>query len=136
MIIVLIDWYIKPEKVDEFFSFWKENATISDRAGLIGEFLCEPADIKHLPWITWNMNACIDADSNVNDEAEYRRFVNVGLWMEEKSFEDAVAKYFNAGKKKEDFEHHERKRRRALLIPKAWRIGKGQLPGGDSGGVK
>ena len=134
MIIVFIDWYIKPDKVDEFLTFWKQEAKIENRNGLIGEFLSKPADIKYKSWITWHMAACIPADSSTHDEPCYERFINIGLWMEEKSFEDAVAKYFNDNNPCKDFEA--KRRRRALLTPEAWRIGQGKLPGDDSEGVK
>ncbi len=133
MIIVFIDWYIKPGKVDEFLKFWKQTVQVNDRSGLVGEFLSKPADITYKTWITWNMNADIAADSATHETPEYERFINVGIWMEEKSFECAVAKYFNENKPPESFEF--KRRRRCLLTPKTWRIGDGKLPACDSKGV-
>ena len=133
MIFVFIDWYIKPDMVDKFLDAWKTTLRIQDRSGLIGEFLSEPADIKAKEWITWNMQADISADSSVKDPVPYKRFINIGMWMNESSFEDAVAKYFNDNKPPEDYEY--KRRRRTILTPKAWRIGDGKLPGCDSKGV-
>ena len=133
MIVVFIDWYIKPDKVDEFLEYWKTKLQIKDRSGLIGEFLSEPADIQTKQWITWNMQADIPADSSVHDSPPYKRFVNVGLWMNETSFEAAVGANFN--KPGGTLEFEAKPRRRALLIPKASRIGDGKLPGCDSKGV-
>lgn len=137
MIIVFIDWYIKPDKVDEFLTFWKQEAKIENRNGLIGEFLSKPADIEYKSWITWHMATDIFVDSCTPETQEmpaYERFINIGLWMNEKDFEDAVAKYFNDNNSRKDFEA--KQRRRALLTPQAWRIGQGKLPGDDSEGVK
>ena len=135
MIVVFIDWYIKPDKVDEFLEYWKTKLQIKDkdRSGLIGEFLSDPADIQTKQWITWNMQAGIPADSSVHDSPPYKRFVNVGLWMNETSFEAAVGANFN--KPGGILEFEAKPRRRALLIPEEWRRGGGSLPEDDSKGV-
>ena len=132
MIVVLIDWYIKPDKVNDFLKHWKTKLRVKDkdRIGLIGEFLSEPANIKDKPWITWNMRADFPADSRLR----CRRFVNIGMWKDEASFRKAIGGSF--GKKNappEKFEYV--RRRRTVLRPKARRIGGGKLPKGDSKGV-
>lgn len=47
MIVALIHWRIKPDEasIAEFLKFWREQATVGDRAGLVGEFLSEAAKL-------------------------------------------------------------------------------------------
>ena len=43
MVIVLIKWKIKNKQgqIDAFLKFWKKQAVVQDRRGLVGEFLTE-----------------------------------------------------------------------------------------------
>ena len=126
MIIVLIQWKIKPEPemVKKFLEFWKKTAVIEDRRGLIGEFLSEPHSQAEFSWITWQLNGC---------EGKYRSFINVGYWNSAAEFHAQIGKYFESPSDPEEFEAAPR--RRAVLKPKCWRIGDGALPIHDSGGV-
>ena len=124
MQIVLIHWKIRPDGEAAFLHFWREQAIVEDRSGLVGEFLSATVDkSKLLPWITWDL---------ADKPGCYRSFVNVGIWQDAAEFHDQVSKYFATEKK--DFECEPRVR--ALLTPEHWRIGKGHLPTSDSDGVR
>ena len=136
MVIVLIYWRIKPdpESIDAFQKFWKEDATIEDRTGLIGEFLCEAESFGARKWITWNLGPAISENDGADDKETFRAFINVGLWKSVDTFNRQVGGNFNDNKK---ILHFEQKRRlRVLLNPKVWRMGDFKLPIHDSGGVK
>ena len=66
MVIVLIQWKIKPDSVEDFLRFWKEEAIVQDREGLVGEFLSEAHSTAEYSWINWQLTGC---------EQEYRSFV-------------------------------------------------------------
>lgn len=122
MVIVLIHWKIKPDRVDEFLDYWRKVATVQDRAGLIGEFLSEGCRRSEFPWITWDFTG---------REGVYRSFINVGIWAKAEDFHDQIAKYFQD--KAQDFEHEHRVR--TVLRPRCWRMGDSSLPVHDSGGT-
>ena len=124
MIIVVIHWKIKPDRVDEFLKFWRRKAIVEDRRGLIGEFLSEGHSTAEFGWITWPLTSC---------EGEYRSFVNVGYWNSGEEFQSQVGKYFDSSTGKKDFEAEPRLR--TALKPKCWRMGDSKLPLHDSGGV-
>ena len=126
MIIVLIEWKIKPEPemVEKFLRFWKKKAVVSDRRGLIGEFLTEAHSTAEYGWITWQLTGC---------EGKYRSFINIGYWSSAEEFHAQVGKYFETSARLKEFEAEPRVR--AVLKPNCWRIGDGTLPIHDSGGV-
>jgi len=126
MIIVLIEWKIKPEPemVEKFLRFWKKKAVVSDRRGLIGEFLTEAHSTAEYGWITWQLTGC---------EGKYRSFINIGYWSSAEEFHAQVGKYFETSAGLKEFEAEPRVR--AVLKPNCWRIGDGTLPIHDSGGV-
>ena len=126
MIIVLIEWKIKPEPemVEKFLRFWKKKAVVSDRRGLIGEFLTEAHSTAEYGWITWQLTGC---------EGKYRSFINIGYWSSAEEFHAQVGKDFETSAGLKEFEA--KPRVRAVLKPNCWRIGDGTLPIHDSGGV-
>ena len=126
MIIVLIHWKIKPEPkmVAKFLKSWKETAVVSDRRGLIGEFLTEAHSTAEHSWITWHLTGC---------EGKYRSFVNVGYWSSAEEFHAQIGKHFETAAGLREFEAEPRVR--TVLAPKCWRMGDGALPSHDSGGV-
>ena len=127
MVIVLIHWKIKPDKVSEFLDFWRGTAVVKDRKGLVGEFLSEVSPKSdELNWITWDALA-----DRPDKPGAYRSFVNVGMWSDPEVFQEQVAQYFS--EERQDFEH--KLRVRTLLCPKAWRIGHFHLPIKDSAGT-
>lgn len=124
MIIVMIHWKIVPDGVEEFLEFWRKEALIIDRRGLVGEFLTEEQTSVDFKWITWQLTGC---------ERKYKSFVNVGYWKNSKEFHEQVGKYFETSTGKRDFEYELRVR--TVLKPKCWRMGDYPLPIHDSGGV-
>ena len=121
VVTVLVHWKIKPDSVDEFFTFWNNKTSIKDRSGLVGEFLSEVLSESDYTWINWKLNAC---------DGEYRSFINVGLWSCPEAFWKQVKEY--SGEKKQ-FEYEPRKR--IVLKAKYWRIGDLPLPCHDSKGT-
>ena len=124
MVIVLVHWKIKPNRVADFLEYWRKVATVQDRAGLIGEFLSEACHASEFPWITWDLTGHDDV---------HRSFINVGMWAKAEDFHDQIAKYFRDGASPQDFEHQPRVR--TVLRPRCWRMGDSSLPVHDSGGT-
>ena len=124
MIIVLIHWKIKPDKVEDFLDFWRQKAIVDNRRGLVGEFLMEAHSPAEYPWITWELTGC---------EGKYRSFINVGHWANSEEFHEQIGKYFETSTGTCEFEFE--KRVRVVLKPKCWRLGDAPLPIHDSGGV-
>ena len=122
MVIALVHWMIKPESVSEFLDYWRKEAVVQDRRGLIGEFLSEACHTSEFPWITWDLTG---------REGVYRSFINVGLWHSADDFHEQIGKYFVAPGEPKSFEHKERTR--TILRPTCWRIGDSNLPLHDSG---
>ena len=124
VIIVLIHWKIKPDRVEDFLCFWKKKATVDNRRGLVGEFLTEAHSSAEYPWITWHLTGC---------EGKYRSFINVGYWAYAEDFREQVDKYFDTSTGVKCFEFEPRVR--TVLKPQCWRLGDAPLPIHDSGGV-
>jgi hypothetical protein len=121
MIIVLIHWCIKPTDtaVSQFLEWWKDEATISNKTGLVGEFLSAPLPANQFRF------RVDDLAPRPENEA-YRPFVNVGIWRDRESFYQEVGQYFRDDKPPMEFEA--KRRRRTILEPKEWRIGAWYLP--------
>ena len=83
MVIVLIHWKIKPDKVDDFYCHWQRKTVVHDREGLIGEFLSEGCHTSEFPWITWDLTGC---------GGLYRLFINVGIWSSTSKATDEMQK--------------------------------------------
>lgn len=124
MVIALIQWKIKPDRVDDFLNHWRKEAIVQDRRGLIGEFLSEACHMSEFPWITWNLGGC---------DGVFRSFVNVGMWSGVQEFQDQVGNYFVARDRPKEFEYEGRTR--TILRPACWRVGDSRLPGRDSDGT-
>ena len=77
MIVVVIHWKIKSDRVSEFLEFWKTAAIVDDRKGLIGEFLSEGHSTAEFNWITWPLTGC---------EGKYRSFVMSATGTAARSF--------------------------------------------------
>lgn len=91
MFIALIHWRIKPddESVKTFLEHWNTRNSISDRAGLIAEFVSDTLPMANFPYITWHL----DPESLGN----FKSYVTIGLWADA-TFGNEVAKYFNDDK--------------------------------------
>jgi hypothetical protein len=128
MIAALIHWRIKPDKGSNtaFLKHWKSTNSISNRTGLIAEFLSDSLPIASFPYITWRL----DAESL----GDFKSYVTVGLWANANAFEQQIATYFNDAKPMLKFEKY--RRRRVVFRPIEWRIGQACLPQNDSKGVK
>ena len=127
MIIVLIKWKIKNKrkKIDAFLNFWKQEAVVQDRKGLVGEFLSEIGSRERYDYITW--------DFEKPEGDTYKIFVNVALWPDADAFQEQIGKYFNDKKPPKAFEAE--RRVRTVLEPACWRMGDAALPKHDSGRV-
>ena len=123
MVIVLIQWKIKPGQEAAFRQHWEQNLPIEDRTGLVGEFLCEPGSEEY---ITWCFPDSGDAPCTV--------FVNVGIWADPDAFHDQIAQYFNDDKEPQPFEAA--RRVRTVLHPLSCRMGAALLPEGSTPGVR
>ena len=127
MIIVLIQWKIKNKRkqIDAFLNFWKQEAVVQDRKGLVGEFLSEIGSRKRYDYITW--------DFEKPEGDTYKIFVSVALWADPDAFQEQIGQYFNDTKPLKAFEAE--RRVRTVLEPACWRMGDASLPKHDSGRV-
>ena len=126
MMIVLIHWRIKPDKVDDFLHFWKAVAKVGDRKGLITEMLSEVRTPKDFWYATWSL----DPESL----GDFKSYVNVGFWNDDDEFQKQIADKFNDDSPLKDFEMY--RRRRAILTPATWRRGLAEFPKLDPAGVR
>ncbi len=126
MVIVVIKWSIKPDRVEAFHRFWSQEARVQDRLGLVGEFLSEVGSKDDYPYITWILD-----DQGAEASQVY---VNVGIWTDSNAFREQIARYFNDDGPTKEFEAV--RRIRTVLIPKWRRIGGATLPAEDSSGVR
>ena len=127
MIIVLIKWKIenKQDRINAFLNFWRKEAVVQDRKGLVGEFLSEIGSKAQYDYITW------DFEQPVGDT--YKIFVNVAIWDDGEAFQEQISQYFNDKKPLMGFEAE--RRVRTVLEPACWRMGDAPLPIHDSGGI-
>jgi hypothetical protein len=113
------EWRIRKGRECEFLSYWSTRATISNRTGLIAEFLRE---VDQQRWIQWST----DEDSTT--------FYNIGLWRDAAHFEEQVGRFIDLDRPQLEFEAA--KRRRVFLAPARWRVGGTGLPLADPPGVR
>jgi hypothetical protein len=117
--IVIVEWRIRKGRECEFLSYWSTRATISNRTGLIAEFLSE---VDQQRWIQWST----DEDSTT--------FYNIGLWRDAADFEEQIGRFIDLDRPPLEFEAA--KRRRVFLAPARWRVGGTGLPLADPPGVR
>ena len=127
--MVLIHWKIKKGREPDFEAKWKTVYKITEREGLIGEFLsrAEKRGASY-PYVTWPI-VC----ANLAHEENCTHYINVGLWNSHERFYEEVGKNMKDDKDKEDFEIE--RRRRVAITAAEWRIGPAQLPSNDSPGT-
>ena len=120
MMIILIHWRIKPteEHIHAFRKYWREQATINNDNGLIGEFLSEPIKPEQ---VKYPIDGVLP-----KEEKSCVSFINVGIWKNNHSFHDQVGKNIPPLPVLKEFEQYPR--RRIPLEPEFWRRGKFQLP--------
>ena len=124
MKIILIRWFIKPGKEDDFFAFWKEVAKINNRDGFAFEFLSEPFAGAENKMKTWNLS-----------DGEAIIFVNVGVWENVAAFEREIGNNIEDEKLPRDWEV--KRPERIVLEPLHYRVNRPSkiLPEEDSTGV-
>jgi hypothetical protein len=126
VIIALVLWRIKKSERDTFIKKWKEEFVVSDRTGLIGEFLSEPCDVEDERLKTFKLGEV----GEISDQKVV--LVNVGIWRPIEDFNAQVARDMKVNDaEKREFEVEVRLR--VLMNPIAWRLGDAQLPVHDSG---
>jgi len=135
MIIVLINWRITPEKECDFIQFWSSSLKLNNAVGLIGEFLSRVEGPDFFEKITWQLEPSeLENDKSFWRSETYISFVNVGMWETLVEFDRAVGSKMNADPRSM-LEYEAAPRRRAVLSPYAWRMGRAALPGSSSPGV-
>jgi len=110
--IVLVEWRIKKGREQEFLDYWSTRATVEDRSGLVSEFLSRVEDRNQFPWMVWEF------------DPGWTTFVNVGFWRSGADFQQQIGRFIDNSKPPMDFEAQ--RRRRILVAPERWRIGKAQ----------
>ncbi|QFU15778.1 hypothetical protein [Microvirga thermotolerans] len=120
--IVIVEWRIKKGREQEFLDYWSTKATISDRSGLIGEFLSRVEDRRQFPWMVWNL------------DPRWTTFVNVGFWRSGSDFHEQIGRFIDNSKPPLAFEAQ--KRRRVFVAPERWRIGATPFLVSDHKGVR
>ena len=127
MHVVLVHWRIKPdeESIQAFLKHWREKNTISDRSGLVAEFLSECLSPKDFPDTTWHLDS--------GSLGDHKSYVNVALWRAATDFHEQVARHYNDARPMLSFEKY--RRRRVVAESNDWRIGAFKLPLADSPGV-
>jgi len=116
MVIVLIQWKIKPNLVEIFKDWWLNETIPASSGGLFGEFLSNP-----IPKSEFNYKV----NDLIPDSGDYVPFVNVGIWESELRFQEVVGHLFNDDAPKKEFEFS--RRERTLLNPFAEHRGTWQL---------
>ncbi|WP_131196010.1 hypothetical protein [Lichenihabitans psoromatis] len=124
--IIVVEWKIKKGHEQEFLDYWAKKSVVSDRTGLVAEFMTTPESKDKYPWISW---ASIDANS-----PDYSAFYNIGIWKQAGDYVGQIGKYIDLNRPSLPFEAD--KRHRVLLAPAEWRIGMSSLPTKDAEGVK
>jgi hypothetical protein len=117
MRIILVEWRIKKGREKEFLEYWSTRATITDRSGLIGEFLSRVENREQFPWMRWEL------------DERWTTFVNVGLWRRAADFQQNVGRFIDNTRPPMDFEAQPR--RRVFVAPERWRDGYSDLLDAD-----
>ena len=121
MRIILVEWRIRKGQEQQFLDYWSTRLPISDRSGLIGEFLSGIESREQYPWINWDLHD------------QWTTFVNVGLWRAGADFEEQIGRYIDDTRPPLAFEAE--RRRRVFVAPQRWRMGKTDLPDFEHGQV-
>jgi hypothetical protein len=111
--IVVVEWRIKKGSEKEFLEYWSERSTIPDRSGLIGEFLSRVENRNEYPWMIWDL------------DERWTTFINVGFWRDGADFQEQVGRFIDNTRPSLAFEAD--RRRRLLVAPQRWRVGKARL---------
>ena len=88
MVLVVVRWYIKKDKKDEFKNLWINDMDPKEKGGLFREFFSTPVRDKNEKYHT------LDFESSY-----YTTYINVGLWKDLKSFDSAIGSFIPDRKK-------------------------------------
>src|SRR5437870_5486162 len=103
MVIVIVRWYIKKGKEDNFKSIRIENMEPEIKEGLFREFFSKPVDVVNDKYHT------LDVES-----LHYTTFINVGLWKDIKAFDDAIVSFI-PDREKPDLEKFPEKHNKEII---------------------
>lgn len=132
MVVVIVRWYIKKNKEHDFKTIWVEKMEPIIKEGLFREFFSKPVDILNEKYNT------LDVES-----PHYTTFINVGIWKDIGSFDDAIGSFIPDREKAdlvkypekhnkeqiEVFEFEFKLRERVVMNVEEDRIGLWPLPG-------
>lgn len=79
MVLILIYWQIKEDKVEEFEDYWKTMMNVEGKRGFYREILTKPVTIPDPKFNTFSMT-----------DRNYRTYINIGFWSSIEDFERAV----------------------------------------------
>src|SRR4051794_4028773 len=86
MVIILVHWLIKKgiENTKAFENMWKR-MSIDPNSGLYREVLTKPVQAADPKFNTFSIT-----------DSAYEPYINIGIWKDVKSFDDAVSKYIQS----------------------------------------
>jgi hypothetical protein len=82
MMIVLVRWFIKPDQVDAFKTWWDAESRPRDPTLLFAEFLSDPTPQAEV--------AGYSTDALQPEFGEYVQVVNVAIWRDRTAFETVI----------------------------------------------
>lgn len=103
MVIVIVRWYIKKGKEDNFKSIWIDKMEPELKDGLFREFFSKPVDVVNDKYHT------LDVES-----LHYTTFINVGLWKDINAFDDAIGNFI-PDREKPDIEKYPDKQNKEII---------------------
>ncbi|HEY3975142.1 MAG TPA: hypothetical protein VGM18_19200 [Candidatus Sulfotelmatobacter sp.] len=79
MMIILVYWQIKEDRVEEFEKYWKTLMNVELKKGFYREILTKPVAMSDPKFNTFSIT-----------DRNYRTYVNIGFWSTVEDFERAV----------------------------------------------
>lgn len=79
MVIILVYWQIKEDRVEEFEKYWKTLMNVEHKKGFYREILTKPVAMSDPKFNTFSIT-----------DRNYRTYVNIGFWSNIEDFERAV----------------------------------------------
>lgn len=103
MVIVVVRWYIRKDKIEEFKATWAGMTPISED-GLFREFFSTPTDEPNPKYHT------LDFESD-----HYITYINVGTWRDLKDFDEAIGSMIPGRDKHPNSETDPKKKNKELI---------------------